>query len=147
MKPIHPKTNENNIKIFDPKNFELTLERKATDDSFFLLKNDDFEIRQEEKRHVNSDCFFSLNHFKTRFCLGIKIDSSVRKSGKIGKTCWKPVVKLTASQEDALRFYQAVPHEIWETQFLLSCIPIIKRGIRLMKIVIVYYFKNFFNFN
>ena len=127
------------------------MERKASEDSFFLLKNDDFVTRQDEKTSVNSDCFFSLHHFKTHFSLGIKIDTSEISGsahGKIGKTCWKPVIKLTASQEDALRLYKAVPHEIWETRFLLSCIPIIKRGIRLMRIV---YFKfysnnNIFNF-
>ncbi len=66
------------------------------------------------------------------------MDNSTQNLGKIGKTYWRPIIKHTASQEDALRFYQAVPHEIWETRFLLSCLPIIKRGICLMRIVKTY---------
>ena len=57
------------------------------------------------------------------------------KSGKIEKTFWKPILKSDISQEDVFRLYKALPHEIWETRFLLSCLPIIKKGIRLFRIV------------
>ena len=57
------------------------------------------------------------------------------KSGKIEKTFWKPIIKSESSQEDVFRLYKALPHEIWETRFILSCLPIIRRGIRLFKIV------------
>lgn len=66
------------------------------------------------------------------------------KSGKIEKTFWKPIVKGESSQEDVFRLYKALPHEIWETRFLLSCLPIIRRGIRLFKIVEI--LLNFFFF-
>lgn len=45
------------------------------------------------------------------------------------------IFHLIVSQEDALRLYRALPHEIWETRFLLSCLPIIKKGIRILKLV------------
>lgn len=136
MKSINPHSNLSTIKCFDAKNYQLTLEKKASDDAYFILKNDDFETHQEEKAFVNSDSFFSLHHHKTRFSLGIKMNTSTRSFEKMGKTCWLPIIKHTASQEDALRLYQALPHEVWETRFLLSCLPIIKKGIRLLKIVI-----------
>lgn len=60
------------------------------------------------------------------------------KSGKIEKTFWKPILKSHISQEDVFRLYKALPHEIWETRFLLSCLPIIRKGIRLFKIVIIF---------
>ena len=117
VKQVHQSLAISNIKNYDPKNYELTLEKKASEDTYFILKNDDFETHQEDKTFVDSESFFSLHHYKTRFSLGIKMDPSTRKSGKIGKSCWRPIIKYTASQEDALRLYQAVPHEIWETRF------------------------------
>lgn len=56
-------------------------------------------------------------------------------SGKIEKTFWKPILKSDISQEDVFRLYKALPHEVWETRFILSCLPILKKGIRLFRIV------------
>ena len=43
---------------------------------------------------------------------------------------------IAVFQADALRFFKAVSSEIWETRFLLSCLPIIRSGIKLIKKVL-----------
>ena len=68
------------------------------------------------------------------------------------KVFWKPILKIGGnnnynkrfifpkdSQVDVLRLYQALAFEVWETRFLLSCLPIIKKGIRLIKTVYFYF--------
>ena len=63
VKPLNMKSTEN--KKEDATNYELTLEKKATDDSFFMLKNRESHAQHEEGNYVKSDSFFGLYHHKT----------------------------------------------------------------------------------
>jgi hypothetical protein len=60
VKPVVSKPNNE-----DPNDFELVLEKRASDDSYFLLKNSGFETQHEKKPFVNTDSFFGLFHWKT----------------------------------------------------------------------------------
>lgn len=63
MKPI------NNIgKTLEPKNpnhYELTLEKKASDDAYFILQNRESHTQHEEGNYLKSDSFFGIYHHKT----------------------------------------------------------------------------------
>lgn len=54
---------------------------------------------------------------------------------KCGEIFWKPILKTGVAQEDVFRIYKANVHEIWETRFLLNCLPIVKKGIQLLKMM------------
>lgn len=61
VKNISQSLNENN-----PENYILTMEKKITEDSIFLMKNKELEPFYEKTVMVFSDAFFNMVHFKTR---------------------------------------------------------------------------------
>jgi len=58
------KSNEN-IKKQENDLYELTLEKRPSDDAFFILQNRESHAIHEEGNYVNSDSFFGLCHYKT----------------------------------------------------------------------------------
>lgn len=65
VKPINQNVNPLESSKRDPRNYELTLEKKSSDDGYFILQNRESHAQHEEGNYLKSDAFFGLYHFKT----------------------------------------------------------------------------------
>ena len=50
----------------NPENYILTMEKKISEDSIFIMKNKELESFYEKNLNVFSDAFFNIVHLKTR---------------------------------------------------------------------------------
>ena len=116
------------------KTFLLTTEKRITEDSLFMIKNKSLENTNQ----VWPDSFFHLVHQKTGLGFGMDQENFMKAGNLNEKVLWKSNIQQKITQENMMRFLKAEPQEIWETRFLLSCLPIIKAGIKLIEKVIYY---------
>lgn len=123
------------------KNFLLTMEKRVTEDSLFVIKNKGLENNNQ----VLPDSFFHLIHQKTGLSFGMHQENFIKVGDFNDKVLWKTNIHQKASQENMMRFLKAEPQEMWETRFLLSCLPILRVGIKLIEKVII--FKEIFDKN
>ena len=114
------------------KRFLLTMERRVTEDSLFVIKNKG----AENNNLIGPDSFFHLVHHKTGLSFGMHHDNFMKAGNLNEKVLWRTSVHSQASQENMMRFLKAEPQEVWETRFLLSCLPILRAGIKLVEKVL-----------
>lgn len=120
------------------KNLLLSMEKRVTEDSLFMLKSKNME----NCNHLLPDSFFHLEHCKTAMSFGMDQENFLKAGSLNEKVLWKINIQENASQENMMRFIKAEAQEIWETRFLLSCLPIIRSGVKLIENV-KFYLKNY----
>lgn len=135
---VKPINNEGTLE-FKRKIFILTMEKRITDDSLFIIKNKSYENNSQ----VLLDSFFHLIHQKSGLSFGLDQENFMKAGNLNEKVLWKINMQQNISQENMMRFLKADPQEIWETRFLLSCLPIMRLGIKLIENVFFCLFKDF----
>jgi len=130
VKPI----SSNDAGLDRNKTFLFTLEKRVTEDSLFMIKSKGLENNNQ----VLPDSFFHLVNQKTGLGFGMDQENFLKAGNLNEKVLWKINMQQKASQENMMRFLKAEPQEIWETRFLLSCLPIMRAGIILLERVIFF---------
>lgn len=111
------------------KQFLLTMEKRVTEDSLFMIKS---EVLENNSLLVK-DSFFHLFHCKTRLSFGMDQENVVKSETLNDKMIWNIFIQQNPSQENMMRFIKADAQELWEARYILSCLPILKSGIKLIE--------------